>query len=419
MEASGSPDNATRGESPSRRGALMQPSNSSGHNALVTAANPLLDLLAYIPTCTQWAPARLRDYLVNQIRQFQTRARQAAVPVEAIVGARYCLCTALDESAALAPWGGGGVWSTHSLLVAFHNETWGGEKFFQLLARLSVSPLEHRDILELQYFCLTLGFQGRYRVVENGAAQLETLTRRLHKLLHETGSGYGQALSPAWHAADRTPALAVRRGLPTWAWLLFGALTGCASYAGFASASGALANRTYAAIDAIHLPDTSAPALATPDTLRQSLDAEVRSGVLAVREEADRSVIALRGDGFFDSGSAAANNAYLPALAHVAGVLNRLGGDIVITGYTDNQPIRDQRFVSNLTLSQARAAAVEQWLRAAGLDQKRTVTVAGRGDEQPVDTNQTAVGRAHNRRVEIVLLPASANGQNYPKATDR
>jgi len=52
------------------------------------------------------------------------------------------------------------VWSRHSLLVTFHNEAWGGEKFFQLLSRLAQNPQEHLDLLELQNVCLALGFEG-------------------------------------------------------------------------------------------------------------------------------------------------------------------------------------------------------------------------------------------------------------------
>ncbi|MFL9996868.1 type VI secretion system protein TssL, long form [Paraburkholderia sediminicola] len=393
---------------------------SSANNPLVAAANPLLNTLTQIRTSTTLTPERLREYLVDEIRRFQTRAQQAAIAIETIVGARYCLCTALDEAAALAPWGSGSTWTTHSLLVAFHNETWGGEKFFQLLARLSGSPREHRDIIELQYLCLMLGFQGRYRVVQNGAAQLDTLTRRLHKLLHETGGGYAQPLSPDWRAADRTQGFSARRWLPPWTWLPFAGLIGCASFIGFLLASNAQADRTYAAINAIHLPDSEFRAAAAPPVnLTRLLDADIRGGSLSVREDADRSVIALRGDGLFDSGSAVANNAYLPVLARVAGVLNRLPGDVVITGYTDNQPIRDQRFASNLALSQARAAAVSQALLAAGFVRTRALTVAGRGDEQPVDTNRTAAGRAHNRRVEIVLFPGAGSRQDFSQATNR
>lgn len=63
------------------------------------------------------------------MRRFEIRGQRANLPYEVIIGARYCLCTALDEAAALTPWGNNSVWSGSGLLVTFHNETWGGEKF--------------------------------------------------------------------------------------------------------------------------------------------------------------------------------------------------------------------------------------------------------------------------------------------------
>ena len=67
------------------------------------------------------------------------------------MAARYVLCTMLDEAAADTPWGGAGVWGRHSLLAEFHNEAFGGEKVFQLMARLAEKPDANRDLLELIY----------------------------------------------------------------------------------------------------------------------------------------------------------------------------------------------------------------------------------------------------------------------------
>ena len=82
------------------------------------------------------------------------------------MAARYVLCTMLDEAAADTPWGGSGVWGRHSLLAMFHNETEGGEKVFQLMASWPRSPAANRDLLELIYAALALGFEGRYRVID-------------------------------------------------------------------------------------------------------------------------------------------------------------------------------------------------------------------------------------------------------------
>ncbi len=116
---------------------VAQPS-AHASNPLVAAALPLFDALAQIASQRDGdtgASARIPRRRKSGVSRRAPSTRPCRS--KRIVGARYCLCTALDEAAALAPWGGGGAWSAHSLLVAFHNETWGGEKFFQLLARLS------------------------------------------------------------------------------------------------------------------------------------------------------------------------------------------------------------------------------------------------------------------------------------------
>src|SRR5690554_4762443 len=136
-----------------------------GSNPLLAVANPLVNLIYQIRTLVQISePEELRSYLVAEVKKFSLRGKQAGLDGDDLIAARYCLCTVLDETAAQTPWGGSGVWSRHSLLVIFHNETWGGEKFFQLLSKLLESPKEHFNLLELMYYCICMGFEGRYRV---------------------------------------------------------------------------------------------------------------------------------------------------------------------------------------------------------------------------------------------------------------
>lgn len=180
-------------------------SGASSNNPLVAAANPLLNAIPQIRhSVSHEDQAGLRQRLIDEIRRFEVRCQQAALPYEVIVGARYCLCTALDEAAALTPWGSRGVWSGSGLLVTFHNETWGGEKFFQLLARLSQNPREHIFLLEMINYCLLLGFEGRYRVMDNGRTQLETIKQRLWQMIRSVRGSYPPPLSP--HPEDQTGA---------------------------------------------------------------------------------------------------------------------------------------------------------------------------------------------------------------------
>ena len=79
---------------------------------------------------------------------------------------------------------------------------------------------------------------------------------------------------------------------------------------------------------------------------------------------------------------------------------------LLVTGYTDNSPIgpelQRQGVASNQVLSQKRAETVMQYLISQGLNPS-LVTARGLGDADPVASNDTAQGRAKNRRVELTL----------------
>lgn len=80
-------------------------------------------------------------------------------------------------------------------------------------------------------------------------------------------------------------------------------------------------------------------------------------------------------------------------------------GQVLITGHTDNQPIRSLRFPSNWHLSKDRAASAKAVL--AGFVQSNRLTAEGRADTEPVADNNSVEGRSRNRRVEITLLAAN------------
>jgi type VI secretion system protein ImpK len=108
------------------------------------------------------------------------------------------LCTVVDEAVVTTPWGNESAWSQMSLLSSFHNETFGGEKFFQLLEHLSRNPVKHLAMLELMYICLSLGFEGKYRVLPRGMLELEAIRDSLYRQIRQLRGDIPRELSPHW-----------------------------------------------------------------------------------------------------------------------------------------------------------------------------------------------------------------------------
>lgn len=374
----------------------------SGSNPLVRAANAVLNLVPQIRSTQELDEAgKLRQLLIEEIQLFEKRARELGVDPESIIGARYCLCTLLDESAAQTPWGGSGQWSRHSLLVTFHSETWGGEKFFQLLSKLAQNPQKHRDLLELMYYCVNLGLEGRFRIVDNGRAQLETLRQRLWMILRDLGVGNDDHLSPHAQSANG----AQTRGWHLWpVWVVAGlaALLALGVFLWFSFSLNRYGNPVVAQLSAVHLP---LPIATERPVARFSafLEPEIREGLVAVNEEPDRSTIILRGDGLFASGATQVLPAYQPVLIRIADALVSRSGEVLVVGHTDNVPIRTARFPSNVELSQERAQHVATILLERGVAAQR-IRAHGAGASQPIDSNAQAEGRSRNRRVEVVLI---------------
>jgi type VI secretion system protein ImpK len=382
-------------------------------NPLVAAAAPLLAAAPRIrATARHPNPAGLKEALAEGLRKFEAQARAQGLPNEQVIAARYILCTFLDESAASTPWGSSGTWSAQSLLVQFHNETWGGEKVFQLMSKLAENVEPNRNLLELLYVVLSFGFEGRYRVIDNGRAQLDGVRQRLVQLLRQGRASYDKALSPRWQGVEQRVAR-LRDGLPIWVIASVSALGLALIFIGLRFKLGDQAEPTFKALQALDAKAATIAAAPPPPKpvaerprLATFLKPEIAAGLVQVQDYADRSVVTIKGDGFFQPGSADIASSVHPLLVRIAQALHDTPGAVLITGHTDNQPIRTVRYPSNWHLSQARADAVKAEL--GGTVKAERMRAEGRGDAESVADNSTPQGRAKNRRVEITLFVPTA-----------
>ncbi len=133
-------------------------------NEIVSAATPLLILIPLLRHTTHFAELdETRNKLLAEIEQFQLRLSQLALfSKQTLFNLQYCLCTALDEAVLINSDESTLPWKQNSLLNHFHQETWGGERFYTLLDGMLKDPEQNRPILEYFYMLLSLGFKGKY-----------------------------------------------------------------------------------------------------------------------------------------------------------------------------------------------------------------------------------------------------------------
>lgn len=133
----------------------------------------------------------------------------------------------------------------------------------------------------------------------------------------------------------------------------------------------------------------------------KALDAEPGVGVVSTKE---RAIITLANTIIFRTGSADITSGAFPILNRIAEIIKKTSMPVRVEGHTDNVPIHTERFPSNWELSTARAVNVVKYFASLrGISPKR-LSAVGYGESKPLFPNDSAVNKAKNRRVEIVLV---------------
>jgi chemotaxis protein MotB len=149
--------------------------------------------------------------------------------------------------------------------------------------------------------------------------------------------------------------------------------------------------------------------------LEQTLSNQVAQHTVSIQLGRDGLVISLREAGFFNSGSATPKPETLGTLRQIAASLGRTPYDLRIEGHTDKIPIHNTEFDSNWELSAVRATRIARiFLDMKAMSPER-LSAAGYAEFHPVASNDTADGRAENRRVDLVVLPRSRIDFSAPR----
>ncbi|WP_435169967.1 type VI secretion system protein TssL, long form [Falsirhodobacter sp. 1013] len=392
-------------------GVVWAASSSGRRSPLVIAAGPVLELCAEMKAGRQVRQAeQVHREAFRAIRQFETRAATLGLAPKAMKASKYVLCATLDDIAMNSTWGSRSVWTSRSLVGAHFSETWGGDRVFDLLDQMRSDARGNVELLELIYCCLSLGFEGRYRISARGAGEMQILREDLYRLIRSVRGPVETDLAVRWKGVDvpsdagrlRVPLLATALAaaglllaLLALLWLLFNpSLQKVWDLAGAIPPAGPVTLKRDPVTALVLLP---------ADRLRGFLEPEIREGLVTVSEDDNSIKVTIRGDGMFDSAAAEPRPAFLPLLQRIGRALDAETGAVTIEGHTDSQAIRSPEFPSNDALSLARAEAVRAVIGGQMGDPNR-LGVEGRGAAAPMATNDTPEGRALNRRTEVILF---------------
>ena len=166
-------------------------------------------------------------------------------------------------------------------------------------------------------------------------------------------------------------------------------------------------SETGAGDDAASEQATASTGPASPGVLPRNDGLQPRFSGLnvdGVSVDEDDSGITLRINNrlLFASGEASLTAGGRTVLRELVEQIDSFEGRVSVEGHTDNVPISTARFPSNWELSTRRATAVLRELVDNGLSRKRLRAI-GYADTRPLESNETAGGRAANRRVELLL----------------
>lgn len=381
------------------------------YNPIIDASKPVFVLSnAMKNTTTQLSVEEILFKFSEMIESFEVEAESKGATYDMIKAAQYCLCAFVDEAAVRSEWANDS-WSQKSLLVSFFDETWGGERFFEILEKSKLDVDKNLYLIEFIFLCLQFGYKGKYQVLKDGDIRLESEKKKLLEIIRSKRPEAFSSLLNDGPEESTHDTNVDRFHIPLWVIGVLCALIVGLFYTGLQWSLGNKFDDTSVSINNLSLPKNApykVEGIQNVKTERLSpvLENEINRGLVEVTDLPDRSVITILGDGLFESGAETVQDKFFPVLATIGQALEGVNGQVVITGYTDDTPIQSITFPSNWHLSQARADAVKDILLDYMSDKDR-VRSEGRGSTNPVVPNDSPQNKSKNRRVEITIFSIS------------
>ncbi|QYO65270.1 type IVB secretion system protein IcmH/DotU [Leptolyngbya sp. 7M] len=190
-------------------------------NDLVTFAGPIFDLILRLKAGIVAPSNDLRPKFAGMLEDFERRAERYKFNHKIIQVAKFALAAFIDETVLTNNFPLRNEWEKNPLQLEYFGEQVAGNKFFEKLDAMLKQIEVTADAVEVYYFCMLLGFKGRYAIYEQEKL-LETMQTTANALV-KVGKMKPVELAPHWLSNDQ-PKPPEKRGMPVWAKI--GALAG-------------------------------------------------------------------------------------------------------------------------------------------------------------------------------------------------
>ncbi|AZO09367.1 type VI secretion system protein TssL [Mesorhizobium sp. M3A.F.Ca.ET.080.04.2.1] len=396
-------------------------------NTLVNAFAPLLEFAPELESAlAPENPEVLRTRLLDELVRARDAAMQSGASLERADQAAWVVAALLDDLALNTPWGGASAWPRQPLVVMLRGDVDAGTQFFSRLDELERHPNRDRELLELQYHCLALGFRGKYRVPGRAGDRSINAVRVAAARFLRNANAEDSPLSPNWRgviASDEPQRFIV----PIWVMALAAVVIAAAAHIGLSMMLSSQAVELSALVRALPPPARTDVARAPPKVeapepeapppepvdfaLLPEFKAEAPDNLKAALSGTEsvslaKLVIQASNPELFQSSRPTLTPGFEPLVEAIAKVIlanQELIGNITVVGHTDNVRLqRSNPLSTNQRLSEARAETIANLLVQAGVPQER-IHSEGRAETDPVADNATREGRALNRRVEVLV----------------
>jgi type VI secretion system protein ImpK len=183
-------------------------------NDLVAFAGPVFDLILRLKSGIVKPSNDLRPKIAAMLMDFEKRAERYRFNHKIIQVSKFALASFVDETVLTNNFHLKEEWEKNPLQLEYFGEQLAGNKFFDKLLSMVKQIEQTADAVEIYYYCMLLGFKGRYGVYEQ--EKLLAIMQQTANALVKVGKIKPTELSPHWLANDQ-PKPPEKRGMPVWA----------------------------------------------------------------------------------------------------------------------------------------------------------------------------------------------------------